>query len=104
MSTHSTVAVGVITFAVTFILTIAITAIITFIVTYFCVKRKFEKAYDNNDNYLKKQSTQDQTLYEQVSLASHTVTKNDIELQPNPAYGTGPKMIMDKYPTYENCN
>ena len=43
ISTHSTVAVGVITFAVTFILTIAVTAIITFIVTYFCVKRKFEK-------------------------------------------------------------
>ena len=89
----SSVAVGVITFA----LTLTVTAIITFIVTYFCVKQKFEKAYNSNN---KKQLTHDQALlYEQVCLPSHTVTKNDIELQPNPGYGTGPKMIMDKYST-----
>jgi len=95
-----TVAVGVITFA----LTLTVTAIVTFIVTYFCVKRRFEKAYNSNNNNLKKQLTQDQALlYEQVCLPSHTVTKNDIELQPNPAYGTASKMIMDKYPAYEHC-
>ena len=96
----STVAVGIITFA----LTLTVTAIITFIVTYFCVKRKFEKADNSNNNNLKKQLTQDEALlYEQVCLPNQTVTKNDIELQSNPAYGTGPQMIMDKYPTYENC-
>ena len=100
----STVAVAIITFVVTFILTTTVAVIITFILTYVCVKRTFEKA-DNTHNLDKQQSPvpQEEVLYEQVSLPSHTVTKNDLELQPNPAYGTSHKVIMDTNPAYESC-
>ena len=87
----------------TFILTLTVTAIITFIVTYcVCVKRTLDKANTYN---LKQQSPvpQEKVLYEQVCLPSHTVTKNDLELQPNPAYGTSHKVIMDNNPAYESC-
>ena len=97
----STVVVVVIASA-TFILTLIVTAIITFIVTYVCVKRTLEKANAHN---LKQQSPvpQEKVLYEQVYLPSHTVTKNNLELQPNPAYGTSHKVIMDNNPAYESC-
>ena len=96
----STEAVVVITFAVTFILTLTVTAIITFIVAYFCVKKTLENTY-NNKNNRNKQSTQDQALYEQVCQPSHS--KNDLELQLNPAYGTSHKVIMDTNPAYASC-
>ena len=95
--------VVVITFVVTFILTLTVTTTITFIVTYcVCVKRTLDKASTHN---LKQQSPvpQEKVLYEQVSLPSHTVTKNDLELQPNPAYGTSHKVIMGNNPAYESC-
>ena len=98
----STVVVVVIT-SVTFILTLTATAIITFIVMYcVCVKRPLDKANTHN---LKQQSPgpQEKVLYEQVGLPSHTVTKNDLELQPNPAYGTSHTVIMDTNPAYESC-
>ena len=87
----------------TFILTLTVTAIITFIVTYVCVKRTLDKA--NNTHNLKHHSPgpQEKVLYEQVRLPSHTVTKNDLELQPNPAYGTSHKVTMDSNPAYESC-
>ena len=98
----STVVVVVIASAVTFILTLTVTAIITFIVAYVCVKRSFNKASNLNS---KQQSPgpQEKVLYEQVCLPSHTVTKNDLELQPNPAYGTSHKLTMDINPAYESC-
>ena len=88
---------------VTLILTLTVTAIITFIVTYcVCVKRTLHKANAHN---LKQQSLgpQEEVLHEQVCLPSHTVTKNDLKLQPNPAYGTSHKVIMDINPAYETC-
>ena len=98
----STVIVVVIASAVTFILTLTVTAIITFIVAYVCVKRSFNEASDLNP---KSPGPQEKVLYEQVCLPSHTVTKNDLELQPNPAYGTSHKltMAMDTTPVYESC-
>ena len=95
----STTAVGVITCVVTFILTLTVTAIITFIVTYVCVKRTFEKTDTHDHN---KQSPQEKIVYEEVRPPSHTVTKNDLELQPNPAYGTSHDVIMDTNPAYES--
>ena len=96
----STGAIAVITFAVTFIVSVTVTAIITFIVTYcVCVKKTFQKP-DTHD--LNKPLSQDQA-YEEMCLPSHTVTKNDLELQPNPAYGTSHKVIMDNNPAYESC-
>ena len=80
----------------TFILTLTVTAIITFIVTYVCVKRTL-------DNLNHSPGPQEKVLYEQVRLPSHTVTKNDLELQPNPAYGTSHKVIMNTNPAYESC-
>ena len=42
--------------------------------------------------------------YEEVHTHSHTVSgKNDLELQPNPAYGTSNKVIMDINPAYASC-
>ena len=101
LSTGAAVAIAS---AVTFIITLTVTAIITFIVTYYvCVKRTLDKA--NNTRNLKCHSPgpQDQAVYEQVRLPSHTVTKNDLELQPNPAYGISHKVTMDTNPAYESC-
>ena len=96
-----TVAVGVIASAVTFILTLTVTAIITFIVTYcVCVKRTLDKAYYAHNL---KQSPQEKIIYEEVCPPNTTVTNNDLELQPNPAYGTSHKVIMDTNPAYESC-
>ena len=44
---------------------------------------------------------QEKVLYEQVCLPSQT--KNNLELQLNPAYGTSHKVIMDTNPAYESC-
>ena len=96
LSTGTTVAI---TFVITFILTLIIATIITFIVTYICVKQKFEKILQD----LKNEQQNKTVLCEQVGLPSHTVTKDDLELQPNPAYGTSNKVTMDTNPAYESC-
>ena len=77
---------------VTFILTLTVSVIITFIVTYMIVKRKY-------DNMLQ-ETTGKHPLYETIHPPSHTT--NDMELQPNPAYGTSDKVIMDNNPAYES--
>ena len=97
----STGAAVVITFTVTFVVSVTATAIITFIVAYICVKRTFEKA--NNTHNPNDPMPQEKVLYEQVCIPSKTVTKNDLELQPNPAYGTSCKVVMDTDPAYEIC-
>ena len=84
----------------TFIVSVTATAIFTFIVAYVCVKRIFEKA--NNTHNLNKPMPQEKELYEQVCIPSN-ITKNDLELQPNPAYGTSDKVITDTNPAYETC-
>ena len=101
MSNESTVGVAVITFTVTFIISVTATAIISFIVTYLCVKNTFEKA--NNVQKANNPSPQEKMLYEEVGLPSHTISKNDLELQPNPAYGTSHRIIVDNNPAYESC-
>ena len=95
-SSGSTIGVAIITFSVTFILTLTATAIVTFIVTYCCVKRTVEKTHSSINP-----SPQEKVLYEQVGPSSNTVTKNDVELQANPAYGTSHK--MGNNPVYESC-
>ena len=98
---ESTVGVAVITFTVTFILTLTATVIITFIVTYLCIKKIFEKA--NNGQKAINPMPQEKVIYEQVGLPSHTVSKDDLELQSNPAYGTSHRMIADNNPVYDSC-
>ena len=97
----STVAVAVIASAMTFIL-LTVTIIITFIMTYVCIKRILDKA---NTHDVKHQSPdpQEMVLYEQVGPSNQTIAKIDLELQPNPAYGTSHKMIMDTNSAYESC-
>ena len=96
---RSTVGVAIITFIVTFIVTLTASTIITFILTYRCVKKTFEKA--NNSHSSIDPSPQEKVLYEQVIPSSNTITKNDVELQPNPAYATSYK--VDANPVYESC-
>ena len=93
----STGAVATITFTLTFIITLTVTAIVTFVMTYYCIKKKFETEFKQNS-----QPPQETALYEPVSLSNKTITKDDIELQPNPAYGTSDKVIMDTNPAYES--
>ena len=93
----STAAVATITFTLTFIITLTVTAIVTFIVTYYCVKKKFGIELKPNS-----QPPQPTGLYEQVDPSNKTITKDDFELQPNPAYGTSHKVIMDTNPAYES--
>ena len=103
MSDNSGISTGaavVITFAVTFIVSVTATAIITFIMAYVCVKRTFEKA--NIHSYIEP-SSQEKVLYEQVGPSSHTITRSNVELQPNPAYGTSCKVALDTNPAYESC-
>ena len=100
---ESNVGVAVITFAVTFIVSVTATAIITFIVAYVCVKRTLEKTIANNTTHNPNDPIpQEKVLYEEVFLPSHTITKNDVELQPNPAYGTSHTIIVDNNPAYES--
>ena len=95
----STGAVVGITFVITFILTLIIATVITFIVTYICVKRRFEKILQD---HLKDKQQNKTVLYEQIVPPDRTITKNDVELQPNPAYGTSHKVTMDTNPAYES--
>ena len=90
----STWAVAIMTFAVTLIVSVTATAIITFIVTLIYVKKKIEKVYKP-----KSQSPQE-ALYEQIGSHHHTITKNEFELQQNPAYGL--LRIVDANPFYTN--
>ena len=101
----SSVAVGVITltFAVTCFVSVTITVMITFVVTYLCVKRTLGKANKTANLTDQSPGPQETLLYEQVSVPSHTVIKNDLELQANPAYGTIHKVVMDTNPAYESC-
>ena len=95
-----TEAVVAVTFAVTFIVSVTVTAIITFVVTCVCVKRILESTdIISNSNDL---SPQEKMLYEHVDPPSNPITKNDLELQPNPAYGTNHKVTMDTNPAYES--
>ena len=68
-----------------------------FIVAYVCVKRRFVNA---NPQY---QSPQEKVLYEQVNSSSHTISKDDLELQPNPAYGASHEVIKVTNAVYESC-
>ena len=95
----STGAVATITFTLTFIITLTVTAIVTFIVAYYCVKKKKFGIELKPNN----QPPQETGLYELVDPSNKTSTKEDFELQPNPAYGTSDKVIMDTNPAYESC-
>ena len=84
---------------ITFILTLIIATIITAIITYICAKQKFERIIQDFKNKERNKTV----LYEQVGPSNQTITKDDLELQPNPAYGTSHKLIMDTNPAYKSC-
>ena len=87
----------VITCIVTFIVSVAAASIVTFIATFLCLKRKYENVKHQSPD------AQQMVLYEEVSSSSDTITKKDLEMQANPAYGTHPNVIMDANPAYESC-
>ena len=100
----STGALVVITFAVTFIVSVIATAIITFIIAYVCVKRTFEKVNVINTHNPIGVSPPEKALYDMVGPPiHHIVTKDDLEMQKNPAYGLSHKVAMDTNPAYESC-
>ena len=65
-------------------------------VMYVYVKKQYERPNTS-------QLPQKKVLYEEVNLHSRTITKDDLELQPNPAYGTSCEVVMDTNPAYESC-
>ena len=68
-------------------------------------KRTLEKTIANNTTHNPNDPIpQEKMLFEEVCLPSHTVIKNDLELQPNPTYGTSHefKVAMDTNSAYEN--
>ena len=83
---------------ITFILTLIIATVITSIITYICVKRKFEKILQDFKNEQQQNKT---VFYEEVG--PDPSNKDDLELQPNPAYGTSKKVTMDTNPAYKSC-
>ena len=95
-------AVIAITIAVTVIVTLTVTAVVTFVMTCVCAKRIYESTnnvYNSNDM----SPQEEKMLYAQVDPPCNPISKNDLELQPNPAYGTSNKVTMDTNPTYETC-
>ena len=86
----------------TFIVSVTATAIITFIVAYVCVKRTLAKANVVTAHNPIGVSPPEKVLYELVGPSTHTTTKDDLELQPNPAYGTSHGIVMDTNPAYES--
>ena len=99
----STGAAVVITFTVTFIVSVTATAIITFIVAYVCVKKTVEKANVINAHDPIGVSPPEKVLYDLVGPPTHSTTKDDLEMQKNPAYGLSHKVTMDTNPAYETC-
>ena len=98
----STGAAVTITFVLTFIITLTATAVVTFMVTCVCVKRQYESPNDKSPQE-EKMSCKEKALYEEVCQPSRTVTKDDLELEPNPAYGTSCEVVIDNNPAYESC-
>ena len=52
---------------------------------------------------MKNKQKNETALYEQIVQPNNTVTKDNFELQPNPAYGTSHKVTVDTNPAYESC-
>ena len=98
----STGAVAAITFVVTFIVTLTATVIVTFMVTCVCVKKQYESPNNKQSPQEEKAMNEEKVLYERASQPSRSVTKDDLELQPNPAYGTSCEVVIDNNPAYES--
>ena len=101
-NTGFTILIVIITFTVTFVLTVTIyTAVITFIF----VKKAPEQV--NDAKTPDDPPSQEEAFYDQLMPSSNSITEDDhLELQPNPAYGSSHKEIMDtrSNPVYESCN
>ena len=99
LSTGAAAAIGCV---VTFVVTLTVTAIITFVVVYICVEKKF-KSFTQHTSGEQPKSIANAIVYDTVGPINQTSSKRDLELQPNPAYGTSHKVIMDTNPAYESC-
>ena len=99
MSIEAAVAIGCV---LTFVVTLIVTAIVTFVMAYICVERKFKSITQHSSGEQPK-SIANPIVYDTVGPINQTSNKEDLELQPNPAYGTSHKVIMDINPAYESC-
>ena len=69
---------------------------------YICVERKF-KSITQHSSGEQPNSIANAIVYDTVGPINQTSNKGDLELQPNPAYGTNHKVIMDINPAYASC-
>ena len=99
MSCGSVVAIACVT---TFIVTLISASVITFAVTYIFVKKRLASIQQGTTGK-HPMATIDTVVYETVGPSRQTITKMDLELQPNPAYGTSHEVTMDANPVYESC-
>jgi len=83
---------------VIFIVTLIVTAIITFVVTYTCVKKKLTGITQHTSG----RQPANTIAYDTIVSPSQTSDKGGLEMQPNPAYGTSHKVVMDANPAYES--
>ena len=96
-------AVVTIACAVTFIVTLIFTAIITFTVTYIFVKKTLSNiTQDVNHTTGEKPLATTNTIIYDEPVGPLSKKKDDLELQPNPAYGTSHEVVMDTNPAYES--
>ena len=66
-----------------------------------CVLREYLKKLRNVVAHnLNDMALQEKLLYKQVDLSSHCITKNNLELQQNPACSLSSKVIMDANPAF----
>ena len=50
------------------------------------------------------QETNKTLVYDKpVGLLKQIITKDDLQLQPNPAYGLSHRVVIDANPAYESC-
>jgi len=80
----------------TFLVTLTVSIVIIFLVTFVIVKKKLEKNYKTTH-----QPTQQMPVYETVSTSA--ITKSDMKLEANPAYGTSDRVAMNDNPAYQSC-
>ena len=88
---------AIITFTTTFIIRLTVCVFVTFLITFVILKRKFEKIHKTTH-----QPTQLMPVYETVNTLA--ITKSDVKLQANPAYGTSGGVVMDDNPAYQSYN
>ena len=110
MNSHNG-AVVTVACAITFIVTLIVTAIITFVVTYIFVKKTLTSIPQDTNHATGKRNhttgkyplTATNTIIYDEPVGPLNRKKDNLELQPNPAYGTSHEVTMSTNPAYKSC-